>query len=149
MPEGSAADSFAGSLAASSILILLLERFFAQLPRETMPEQGKDIMMKVIRYMHRNLDSGADLNVFAREAGLHPTYFSALFRRCIGSSPVAYFNHLKMNFAMSELRKGNDRIGEIAEKIGISSPVVFSRFFRSRAGVSPREYRKYFTGGER
>lgn len=49
---------------------------------------------------------------------------------------------LRIEFAETALKDEDIDIGEIAFRIGFTEPANFSRFFRSRTGMSPREFRK-------
>ncbi|MBR4663141.1 MAG: helix-turn-helix transcriptional regulator [Lentisphaeria bacterium] len=92
--------------------------------------------------MNSNLGENLTLEKLARHAGLHPTYLSALFHQCIGTSPIAYLNARRVILALDELSRDKLRIGEIAEKLGFRNLAAFSRFFHDRVRISPSEYRR-------
>ena len=48
----------------------------------------------------------------------------------------------RLEFAKSALSGTDDEIAEIANKLGFANAANFTRFFKSRAGVTPRAYRK-------
>ena len=63
------------------------------------------------------------------------------FKRTYSSTPYEYFLGLKMDAAKILLRDTKMQIKEISEKLSICDEHYFSSLFRSRVGVSPREYR--------
>lgn len=134
-------------LCANAALSLLVEPFLKRIREKTFFQNDADLVMKLIRYMNENLSSPITLKKLAQIAGLHPNYLSVLFRRSTGISPIAYLLRLRLGYAMTELRRGVLRIGEIAENIGISNQSAFTQFFSRRTGVSPREWQKKYKQG--
>ena len=134
-------------LCANAALALLVEPFLKLIPQKTVLHNDADLIMKLIQYMNENMSSQITLRSLAKIAGLHPNYLSSLFSRSTGISPIAYLLRLRLGYAMMELRRGVLRIGEIAEKIGISNHSEFSQFFHRRTGFSPREWQKRYKQG--
>jgi AraC-like DNA-binding protein len=50
--------------------------------------------------------------------------------------------YLRKERAISELINSNQRISEIATKVGFNDPTVFSRAFKNWTGLSPQAYRR-------
>lgn len=69
-------------------------------------------------------------------------YMSAVFKRDTGTTMQRYHNSLRMNEAARLLRSTLSPIGEIAQNLGFSDMLYFSRCFHSFFGVSPTEYRR-------
>jgi AraC-like DNA-binding protein len=59
-----------------------------------------------------------------------------------GTSSRKEIQRLRLDYAEKALRDEKTDISEIAFRIGFAEPANFSRFFRSRTGQSPREFRK-------
>ena len=57
-------------------------------------------------------------------------------------------NKIRMERACELLLETDDRIYEVAEKCGFSTPRYFSEVFRDYMGMTPNEYREY-TGKEK
>lgn len=83
-----------------------------------------------------------DITAELQRTGYSGSYFRKLFKAELGSSPVDYFNRLRIEHAKRQLRQYHDvrSIREIAESSGFSDPYYFSRTFRRHTGVSPRQY---------
>lgn len=70
-------------------------------------------------------------------------YLCRLFRQEMNTTPHKYLSRLRLEAACSMLRQGDGRsVTEIARMCGYSDPLYFSRVFKKRYGVSPREYGK-------
>ncbi len=94
-----------------------------------------------IGWMREHLDRQVTLQDCAREAGLSPSHFSAIFKKTTGVAPLKYFTRLRLRKA-SEWLDGTDwPIQQISDELGYANPFHFSRAFRSFTGLSPRNYR--------
>ena len=68
--------------------------------------------------------------------------FRSSFKAYSGMSPKDYINTIRMREAMRLLATTDTSVENIALMCGYSDAMYFSRFFRSKTGQSPREYRK-------
>lgn len=68
-------------------------------------------------------------------------YLSRLFRQEMHTTPHKYLLSLRLQAAADILRVGTgSSITEVARMCGYSDPLYFSRMFKKKYGVSPREY---------
>jgi len=65
-----------------------------------------------------------------------------LFRKQYDMTPGEFLIRARIDHARSLLVISSESVKEIADKLGYSDQFVFSRQFRLRTGVSPKEYRK-------
>jgi len=119
----------------------LAEFVYSDKQLEENDKPGKDKIEEAIDFMRNNIEKALDLKEIAQAIYLSPSYFSALFKKKTGSSPIDYLNQLKIQETTQYLLFTNLRINEIALKIGISDPYYFSRLFAKIMGISPRKYR--------
>lgn len=66
------------------------------------------------------------------------------FKEETGRTITEYRNEKRMEYAAQLLTKWDRTIAEIANKVGISSLSYFSRQFKARYGMLPKEYRDYY-----
>jgi len=96
---------------------------------------------KTIEFMAGNLSHRFSLKDLARQAGMSPNHYGALFKERHQDSPLNYFNRLKIQKACELLTTTDLRIHEVGELLGFQDPYYFSRLFKKTMGLSPRAYR--------
>lgn len=126
---------------ASSLLHYYLAslRYLRQY-RNTVRYDG--VVNAAIHYMKENVERHLTLQDVLDYVGYSSTRFSALFKKETGSSPLAYFNRLKIEYACQMLKTTDMHINQICYKVGIEDSLYFSRMFSKAMGMSPSEYRE-------
>ena len=99
------------------------------------------VSSKVIEYIDRNIDQHFTVQSLADYVNLSPCYFSRLFKKETGHSPLEYVSIAKINYAKLMLRTTTISITEISDFLGYSSSASFINAFKARRGVSPNKYR--------
>ena len=76
-------------------------------------------------------------------SGYAEDYIRAKFKEICDETPTEFLNRLRIEKAcrMIEIYGDALRITEISNKVGFSSPAYFSRVFKKRVGVSPKQYK--------
>ncbi|MGN1250988.1 MAG: helix-turn-helix domain-containing protein [Candidatus Spyradocola sp.] len=95
-------------------------------------------------YICEHYPQQIDLQKVAERVNLSLSRFTHVFTDAIGVSPYHYLLNLRIARAKELLECSALRVGEIAESVGFSDPLYFSRIFRKYAGVSPRAYRENY-----
>ncbi|MBO5247375.1 MAG: response regulator [Eubacterium sp.] len=98
------------------------------------------VVSNVKTYIHQNLDQKLTLNEVAATFGISSTYLSSLFGKYSDLGFVNYVNYAKITAAKEMMRESNDKIYEIAERLGFESAFYFSKVFKKVEGCSPREF---------
>ena len=96
---------------------------------------------RAIKLFHEEPAKDLDLNDVARAVGLSRSQFYERFRLCTGLSPRTYLDTLCCERAALLLSDPGIMIGEISDRIGFSAQGHFTRFFKSKTGVSPKSFR--------
>ncbi len=103
---------------------------------------GPTPVLTAIAFMRANLSVPLKLETIASRCNLSTSYFSGLFKKETGYSPIDYFNQLRIQSSCQFLSFTRLRINEIAQQIGIDDPYYFSRLFKKQMGISPLDYRR-------
>lgn len=78
----------------------------------------------------------------ASAAALSRTVFAERFCETVGIPPMQYLGCLRMNLAGDKLRDSTQSIEQVAEELGYSSEVSFSRAFKRFWGKPPGSFRR-------
>jgi AraC family transcriptional regulator, arabinose operon regulatory protein len=98
-------------------------------------------ILKVRDYIEREFSKKISLELLAKIANLSIPHLCAEFKRYMKVSPIEYCIRFRLSLACGYLTGTSDRIGEIAEAIGIPDGPYFSKVFKRRYGKSPLKYR--------
>jgi AraC-like DNA-binding protein len=100
-----------------------------------------DVVEAAIHYMRENLERRITLKDVIDYVGYSSSYFSALFKKEKGCSPLVYFNRMKIEYACHMMKTTDLHINQICYKIGFEDNLYFSRLFSKTMGISPKAWR--------
>lgn len=98
-------------------------------------------IIRAIGYMVQNLSGDISLKTVSAEVGLHPTYFSHLFKQEMGVGFSNFVGVLRIEQACMLLKRRSLSIQEISDLCGFSDVSYFCRKFKQVVGVSPSAWR--------
>lgn len=101
---------------------------------------------KSIELIEMNYSSTIRINEIADSLGLSRKYFSKLFKKEVGSSPMEFLLNFRLNKACELMSLPHLNIGEISRSVGYDDQLLFSRTFKKFKGMSPSEYRNQQLG---
>lgn len=84
----------------------------------------------------------------ARYAGVSRSQLYRAFLAHFDISPHAFLQRYRINEACGLLHRKAYTVTEIANSVGFSDPLYFSRAFKKIKGMSPSAYQKYAQGKE-
>jgi AraC-like DNA-binding protein len=100
---------------------------------------------ETLAYLENHFERPIHLAALAGMARMSKRSFLRAFRAATGGTPIAYLIHLRVNRAAVLLRQTDDRVTEVAFRVGFSDSNYFTRQFRRIRGCSPRAYRRRAT----
>lgn len=100
---------------------------------------------KILKYISSNYSEPLTLTSIAEQFYISPFYLSKIFKKSTNLSIVEYINSLRIREAKELLERSQTKIADIAEKVGFSSSSHFSRTFKLVTGLSPQQYKKYYS----
>ena len=84
-----------------------------------------------------------EVQYYANLLCLSPKYFGSIIKKQTGISANEWISGYVIVQAKSLLRHSkNLNIQQISQQLGFSDPAAFTRFFKTNAGMSPKEYRR-------
>ena len=98
-------------------------------------------MQQVIRFLETHYTEDISLTDVANEFFVVPNYLAKKFKEKKNMTAMQYLENFRMEKAADYLRNTEQSVTEIAGKVGYNDANYFTRTFRKRYGISPREYR--------
>ena len=132
------------AMATRIYCISLLHKLFSLLSAavDNQTEENTYVERALAMIEERYADPALTVFSLATALGLHPNYFSILFKRRTGILPKRMILDVRMKNACKMLRFTDRPIKEIACEVGFCDELYFSRAFRAHCGVSPTAYRR-------
>ena len=96
-------------------------------------------MRLALTFMEKHLDQPIQLTDIAEAAKMSTSALETNFRLAYGQPPVVFLLQRRLATAQVFLAQGL-KPKEVCVRTGFQSLQYFSRFFRSRVGVSPRAF---------
>lgn len=85
------------------------------------------------------------LRLLAEDAGMHPVYFAAAFRKFFGCSVGEYVRRRRLQRAREKLTDSDAPLAQIALEVGFADQSHFVRTFKRFTGLTPGQYRTFLT----
>ncbi|WP_124067148.1 response regulator [Clostridium sp. E02] len=153
-PKSYTGNSFAALSSLDSLLdirsfmITILCGFAEEL---TVIQAAKNdpLIEKAIDYINKNLLKNPKTEDVCSYLGLSRSYFSTYFKNKTQLNFRNYTLDLKINYAQAQLKFPEHSPSEVSVLLGYEDYRSFSRAFKARTGLTPSEYQKQYTAGER
>lgn len=94
-----------------------------------------------IKYIETNISENVTIERLANEFNFNPVYFTKVFKKFVGISPIQYINKMKLEKAKELLKETRLKVNQISELTGFYDVYYFSKVFKSYYGLSPKDYR--------
>ena len=95
-----------------------------------------------MEFLTDNLHRDVGLVEVAHAVGLSPFHFARMFRQQTGNTPFGYLAEQRIRRARLLLKHTALPIEAVAQEVGFTNACSFSRAFRMRANVSPKQWRQ-------
>ena len=148
--EGAIAELYENQVFSSELLELILKQvpihvlraFSATAPKAPYPSDthAKILSYQIMHYIDTHIRTLNNLRELSEALGYSYKYLSAFFKQQTDQTLSDYLSERRLELAKRLLTENGGRVGEVAERLNYSSIYAFSRAFRARFGLSPREY---------
>lgn len=101
-----------------------------------------DMITRIVEYIIENIDQGITLKMISEEYFMNSKYLSVLFHKVTGMSYMEYATEIKMARAAYLLTETDEKVYEIAQKLGFEDAEYFSRIFKDCYNKTPNMYKK-------
>lgn len=121
-----------------------LIEFYLQENGLTAPEltPAQQLFRRFQNALVNHFHESREVQYYANLLCLSPKYFSSIIKEQTGISANEWISAYVIVQAKSLLRHSrNLNIQQISQQLGFSDPAAFTRFFKTNAGMSPKEYR--------
>lgn len=99
-------------------------------------------VLMAMNHLCRHSFGPLDLSAIAEQCGISVSRLTHLFREQSGQSPHQFLEMQRMSRARQLLEITHESVAAIAAEVGYEDQFHFSRRFKHRLGVSPRDYRR-------
>ena len=96
---------------------------------------------RTMEYLESKLDAEVDLQKFQQLSGYSYALFSRLFSILADTTLAEYLRNRRLSEAVMDLRKGSEKVIDIAMKYGYDSADAFSAAFKKFHDATPSEVR--------
>lgn len=132
------------SLSSKIYCISLMHKLFSFLAEDLNENRSyNNYISSATKLIEENYsDPEFNVSVLAKKLGLHHNYFSILYKKVIGISPVKSITQYRIQKACKMLSFTDKLVKEVAIENGFSDELYFSRVFKNALGVSPSAFKK-------
>jgi len=96
---------------------------------------------EIINYLDNNYNrSNISLNEISKKFYISPSYLSTIIKEHIGDTFIERITRLRMERAKILLLSSEEKVYEVAEKVGYTDRRYFSDIFKKYTGLTPKEY---------
>jgi transcriptional regulator GlxA family with amidase domain len=104
---------------------------------------------RAVHLMEQSLNDPLRLEAIAANVGASLRQLERQFVSEIGRTPVAFYRDLRVRYGAWLLMHTTSSVTEIANDAGFADTAHFSREFKTRYGVTPRDFRRHSPAGLR
>ncbi|OGV52832.1 MAG: hypothetical protein A2X49_09310 [Lentisphaerae bacterium GWF2_52_8] len=139
----------AAKFESSGILCLLLAKMLGSIDRNELERRNSayEKFAPVFEYVEKHMHKKVKVKELAALVHLQENYFSNLFHKSFGLSPISYLKRQRVKRAQALLKAGDSSLKRIAEDCGFGSPFHFSLAFKELVGVPPGVFRRMDSAG--
>lgn len=140
------APGVVGRFRTKLLFTMLLGEFFDS-AKKRVPAHDGILVEQVMEFIRQNYAEDITISQTAKEFAVDRRKLAAMFESHIGMSPSNYLIEFRTLKAKELLRTCTCTVKQIAECVGYSDSLYFSKAFKKQTGVSPLEYRELMKYG--
>ncbi|MBN1675735.1 MAG: helix-turn-helix domain-containing protein [Kiritimatiellae bacterium] len=139
LPEEACAEA----LALARMLRSYVSDVFQRIEQQQ-EEEGKERAQQILRFLDANLQWDPSVGDLARHLFLSPSRTSHLVKEETGRTFRELKEDKKLTIAKQLLANSSSKVAFVAAKAGFADPNYFCRFFKTRSGMTPSQFRRKY-----
>lgn len=102
---------------------------------------GVSQIASAIEFVHKEYMRSIKVKEMATVCHMSETHFRRVFESCMNMSPVDYINLVRIQKSCDLMKKSNDSMDMIAQKVGFATTSTFNRNFKKILNTSPYQWK--------
>lgn len=99
---------------------------------------------KVQDWLENQSEDIIRIDELAKKFNMSPRTLARRFKAATGDTPLGYLQTLRLEHAKKLLEQTSDNIGQITLAVGYEDVSSFTKLFRQKTGLTPKDYRNKF-----
>lgn len=139
--ENHPSKDFFADLMLQELIVRLLQTETKKIYTEnTLQLSNTHRLAYIIQYIRKNLSKDLSIKELSSKACMSESNFHRVFKNELNISPVDFINNERIKLAVSLLKDPNRRIKDVYMECGFNSLSYFTRTFKKKENISPKEY---------
>lgn len=129
-------------IASEAVLLHTFAYLGKRLPKFACRDEGRiDLVSMIQKYVDEHFsDPDFSLERLGSDLKYNKKYLSTVFKRHVGVGIVEYLHTVRIQHACTMLKQGFTSVSDVALRCGYPDAQYFSKVFKRRMSLSPREY---------
>lgn len=128
----------------------IILQFQQEMQKRYTPTSQERLIIPAISKIEQDfIHSNLTVSELSQMCKISEAYFRRIFEAKYGMPPKEYIIQLKINYAKKLLESGEFTVAKIAELCGFSEACHFSREFKKKVGINPRDYKTAYMLNEK
>lgn len=133
----------------ATIAPLILEEIIIRLLRSEVAQGIRQLaavsriatrIQKSLNFIQAEFNRPLGISELAAQIAMSPSHYSHSFRQVAGVTPMRYLKNVRLDAAKDLLLGNSLRTAEVAAQVGFESVEHFTREFRNRFDMTPKQY---------
>ena len=103
---------------------------------------SKQYIGSAIEFIKKNYSNKLSVNEISDYIGLNRSYFGSIFKKHTNMTPQEFIIDFRMQKAITLFENEKLNISDISRSVGYDDPMLFSKIFKKKYGISPSGYRE-------
>ncbi len=143
--ESQNADFVENATCLFSLIINEITQKAEYTPQPFVKSSGNEVTNLIKKYIEEHFLEDISIDLLSRKFFANKTTLMHNFKKFTGTSIKAYVLDKRLEDAENWLKISNLTATEICYRSGFQTPAYFCKYFKSKYGLTPNEYRRKFT----